>query len=116
MDASQALADLMEISSQVRTAVVVGPDWTVEAAGPGGEALAEAARELLEAAGGVRSSTDSSVTQLEAATREGSVFAVRDAGRVVAATTGGSPTVGLVFYDLKTCLRALSSPETTEAE
>jgi predicted regulator of Ras-like GTPase activity (Roadblock/LC7/MglB family) len=111
MDASQALADLMEISSQVRTAVVVAPDGAVEAGGPAGEALAGAARELLEAAGGVRSSTDSSVTQLEAATREGSVFVVRDGERVVAATTGGSPTVGLVFYDLKTCLRALSAPE-----
>jgi predicted regulator of Ras-like GTPase activity (Roadblock/LC7/MglB family) len=115
MEAGQALADLMEISSQVRAAVVVAPDGAVEAAGPGGEALAGAARELLETAGGVRSSTDSPVTQLEAATREGSVFVVRDGDRVVAAATGASPTVGLVFYDLKTCLRALSSPEATEA-
>jgi predicted regulator of Ras-like GTPase activity (Roadblock/LC7/MglB family) len=115
MEAAQALADLMEISSQVRAAVVVAPDGGVEAAGPGGDALAGAARELLETAAGVRSSTDSPVTQLEAATREGSVFVVRDGEQVVAAATGASPTVGLVFYDLKTCLRALSSPETTES-
>jgi predicted regulator of Ras-like GTPase activity (Roadblock/LC7/MglB family) len=108
VDAGQALADLMEISSQVRAAVVVAPDGSVEAAQPPGDALAAAARELLEAAGGVRSTADSSVTQLEAATRNGSLFVVRDAERVVAATTGASPTVGLVFYDLKTCLRALS--------
>jgi hypothetical protein len=56
----------------------------------------------------VRSTGDSAVTQLEAAARDGSVFVVRDGdGRVVAATTGASPTVGLVFYDLKTCLRSL---------
>jgi predicted regulator of Ras-like GTPase activity (Roadblock/LC7/MglB family) len=113
MDAAQAIADLMEISSQVRAAAVVSSDGAVEAASGDapGEALAEAARRLLEAAAGVRTSGDSSITQLEAAAREGSVFVVRDGGgRIVAATTGASPTVGLVFYDLKTCLRALSGP------
>ena len=30
---------------------------------------------------------------------------MRDGDRVIAATTGPEPTVGLVFYDLKTCLR-----------
>jgi predicted regulator of Ras-like GTPase activity (Roadblock/LC7/MglB family) len=110
VDASQAVADLMEISSQVRAAVVVAPDGTVDAASDAaaGDALAHAARGLLDAAGDVRSTGDSSITQLEAAAREGSVFVVRDGeGRVVAATTGSSPTVGLVFYDLKTCLRSL---------
>jgi hypothetical protein len=33
------------------------------------------------------------------------VFVVRDGSRRIAATTGPSPTVGLVFYDLKSCLR-----------
>jgi predicted regulator of Ras-like GTPase activity (Roadblock/LC7/MglB family) len=112
MDADQALADLMEISSQVRAAVVTGAGGSVEAAQPSaaaGDALASAARALLEAAGSVRSTGDSAVTQLEAATRGGSLFVVRDGERVVAATTGASPTVGLVFYDLKTCLRSLTS-------
>ena len=111
MDAGQALADLMEISSQVRAAAVLSPDGSVESASPGGEAgeaLARAARDLLEAADSVRSAGDATLTQLEAATREGSVFVVRDGERVVSATTGVSPTVGLVFYDLKTCLRALA--------
>ena len=36
---------------------------------------------------------------------EGSVFVVRDDERIVAAVTGREPTSGLVFYDLKTCLR-----------
>ena len=47
------------------------------------------------------------LTQLEAATRGGSVFVVRDGGRRIAATTRPEPTVGLVFYDLKSCLRQL---------
>jgi hypothetical protein len=45
------------------------------------------------------------LTQVRAVTREGSVFVVRDDRHVVAAVTGPEPTVGLVFYDLKTCLR-----------
>ena len=30
---------------------------------------------------------------------------MRDADRAIAATTSPDPTVGLVFYDLKSCLR-----------
>ena len=47
------------------------------------------------------------VSQLEAATAEGSVFVVRDGGRTIVATTRPEPTVGLVFYDLKTALRSI---------
>ena len=43
----------------------------------------------------------------------GSVFVVVDGDRLAVATTGADPTVGLVFYDLKTLLRQLA---TTEAE
>jgi hypothetical protein len=37
---------------------------------------------------------------------------VRDEGHLVAAVTGAQPTVGLVFYDLKTCLRLLEREKT----
>ena len=47
------------------------------------------------------------LAQLEAATLDGSVFVVRRNGRVIAATTRPDPTVGLVFYDLKHCLRSI---------
>ena len=50
------------------------------------------------------------IQQLEAATVSGSVFVVRDAERTIAATTTPEPTVGLVFYDLKTCLRSIDEP------
>jgi hypothetical protein len=33
------------------------------------------------------------------------VFVVREGDRIIAATTSADPTVGLVFYDLKSCLR-----------
>jgi hypothetical protein len=39
------------------------------------------------------------------------VFVVRDGDRLIAATTTPEPTVGLVFYDLKTCLRSIDVPK-----
>jgi predicted regulator of Ras-like GTPase activity (Roadblock/LC7/MglB family) len=107
MDAAQALADLTEISSQIEAAVlfdesgaVLGSTLANDAAAEG---VARAAGELLENAGAFRSG--GSITQLEASTADGSVFVVRDAARRIAATTGPAPTVGLVFYDLKSALR-----------
>jgi predicted regulator of Ras-like GTPase activity (Roadblock/LC7/MglB family) len=108
MDAKQALADLTEISSQIEAAVLF--DESGEIAGStlvdedAVRALAEAASRLLEGAAAFRSN-GGDVTQLEASMQEGSVFVVRDGTRRIAATTGPSPTVGLVFYDLKSCLR-----------
>jgi predicted regulator of Ras-like GTPase activity (Roadblock/LC7/MglB family) len=107
MDAAQALADLTEISSQIEAAVLFDEGGAVLgstlAAGDAAQGVARAAGELLERAGAFRS--EGSITQLEASTADGSVFVVRDGGRRIAATTGPAPTVGLVFYDLKSCLR-----------
>jgi predicted regulator of Ras-like GTPase activity (Roadblock/LC7/MglB family) len=109
MDAGQALADLTEISSQIEAAVLAGADGSAAASTfadeERGRAVAAAAAELLQAAEEARSDGRDRLVQLQAATPEGSVFVVRDDKRVVAAVTGAEPTVGLVFYDLKTCLR-----------
>jgi predicted regulator of Ras-like GTPase activity (Roadblock/LC7/MglB family) len=110
MDAEQAIADLTEISPQVRDVVVVGAKGTVvgtNASAERAEAIAEVAQRLLTAADELQS--EGEVAQLEAATALGSVFAIRDDGRLIAATTTVEPTVGLVFYDLKTCLRSIDS-------
>jgi predicted regulator of Ras-like GTPase activity (Roadblock/LC7/MglB family) len=111
MDAQQALADLTEISSQIQSAVVFDDKGKVAGATHGdGEALAKAAGELLAAADELRPG-DAPLTQLEAATAEGSVFVVRQDKAVIAATTSASPTVGLVFYDLKSALRGVEAPK-----
>ena len=111
MDAAGALADLTEISSQVEAAVVFDDDGTVLAStladGAPSERLARAALDLLGAAGEYASPGGRGITQLEAALRDGSLFVARDQDRSIVATTGAGPTSGLVFYDLKTCLRAL---------
>ena len=111
MDAAQALADLTEISSQVVHVAIVDGAGAVLATtiGDGGRAerFVHGVTTLLEEADGLRQSRGlPSLTQLEAATLEGSVFIVRRDGRVIAATTRPDPTVGLVFYDLKHCLRS----------
>jgi predicted regulator of Ras-like GTPase activity (Roadblock/LC7/MglB family) len=113
MDAAQALADLTEISSQVVHVAIVDAEGVVLATtiGDAGRAdrFVQGMATLLEEADGLRQSRGlPSLTQLEAATLEGSVFIVRRDGRVIAATTRPDPTVGLVFYDLKHCLRSIA--------
>src|SRR2546421_4517662 len=106
MDAAQAIADLTEISPQVRDVVVIAADGTLQGSNAGEHRaahLAEAAQRLLQEAEALQPN----VAQVEAATIQGSVFVVRDGGRLIAATTTPEPTVGLVFYDLKTCLRSV---------
>ena|SRR5438105_728513 len=111
VDAAQAIGDLTEISPQVRHVAVIGADGAVVGSNLADEAaagrLADGARQLVEAAEELRSG----VAQLEAATTAGSVFVVRDGDRLIAATTTPEPTVGLVFYDLKTCLRSVDEPK-----
>jgi predicted regulator of Ras-like GTPase activity (Roadblock/LC7/MglB family) len=119
MDAQQALADLTEISSQIQAAVVFDGSGkvagsTLEDSGRAGQ-LAKTAAQLLSAAEEVKAG-ESPLTQLEVATGEGSVFVVREGQTSIAATTGSNPTVGLVFYDLKSTLRSLKAPTRSPAK
>ena len=113
MDAQQALADLTEISSQIRAAVVFDEQGAVAGStledSAGADELARGAAELLAVADGIKGGDGAELTQLEAATEEGSVFVVRQGATRIAATTGVDPTVGLVFYDLKSALRNLDT-------
>jgi hypothetical protein len=93
--------------------VLFGPDGSVEGSTLGdtaSEALAAAAAALLERADALRGE-EAAVTQIEASLAEGCIFVVRDGDRRIAATTVANPTVGLVFYDLKSCLRDSAPPE-----
>jgi hypothetical protein len=112
MDAQQALADLTEISSQIQAAVVFDDRGkvaasTLDAGRAGG--LAEGAGKLLEQAQQIGVGDGGPLIQLEAATQEGSVFVVADGPTRIAATTPPEPTVGLVFYDLKSALRSIAT-------
>ena len=107
--AEKALAELRDISSQIKAAVVFDADGSVLGSTLTEEQakrLADAAKLLLEQAEVVRGDAEPKLTQLEAAMPDGSVFIVREGDHVLAATTGQQPTAGLVFYDLRTALRA----------
>jgi predicted regulator of Ras-like GTPase activity (Roadblock/LC7/MglB family) len=115
MDAAAALERLREISSQVRAAViferggkVVGSTLADEKRAD--QVAAEAEALLREAETRSDRPDGSDFAQLEVALQAGSVFVVRDGERLIAATTPPEPTVGLVFYDLKSCLRELQAP------
>jgi predicted regulator of Ras-like GTPase activity (Roadblock/LC7/MglB family) len=117
MEAAQALADLTEISSQIEAAVLADEDGAVVAStfseDDKGQAFAATAADLVRAAEDSSELSSKELVQVQAALPQGCVFVVRDERHLVAAVTGAQPTVGLVFYDLKTCLRLLE-PEETE--
>ena len=114
MEAAQALRELTEISSQIEAACLFDAQGQTIAStlpeGPVSDRFVAAARALLDASDGVaHDSATGPLRQLEAATLGGSVFVVRDADLAVAAVTRPEPTSGLVFFDLKRCLRAAGS-------
>jgi predicted regulator of Ras-like GTPase activity (Roadblock/LC7/MglB family) len=113
MDAAQALRELMDLSSQVGAAVIIGRDGATVASSPeeeaASDALAGTARELVGAAFELGSKLE--VSRVEIELEEGALFVVSEGGFTIAARTGPEPTSGLVIYDLRTCLRSIDAPE-----
>ena len=115
MDAAAAIDELKGLSTQIEVILVAGRDGAVTAAtveGPRADRLGGLARDLVAGADSVRGDLGrDALSQLQAATPDGSVFVVLDGDRMAVATTGADPTVGLVFYDLKTLLRQLAAAD-----
>ena len=118
MDPADALAELKRISSQIDRAVIVRGD-ALEAATVAdvevARRMAAAARRLWSAADDARGERPALV-QVEVGAPDGSVFAVRDGELLIAATTAPDPSVGLVLYDLKMCLRSIAAGVDDPAE
>ena len=114
MDVAQALAELVELSSQVTRAVVLDFDGSVLGSTTEdlaeGEVLGAVALDLLAAASDLRSEP-AEVTRAEVELAEVGLFVIRSGGRTIAATTGPAPTAGLVAYDLRTCLDRIDEPQ-----
>lgn len=108
MEPNEALAELLDLSSQVKDVAILGESGFVLACSgtpERGERLATAAAELIAAASPVRPGSD--VSRVEVALPDSSVFVVRQGGHTIIATTVPEPTAGLVVYDLRTALRRL---------
>ena len=113
MEPKDALADLIEISSQIDSAVLCDSGGSVIASTLADDgrstALARIAIDLFAAAAGIRSG-GSPPTRVDASFGEGSVVAVREDERVIVSTTTPDPPTALVVYDLRTALRATAPP------
>ena len=112
MSPAEALADLTDLSTQVRVAVLAGRDGGVLAStlddDERSKQIASAARAVLETAARLRAHGDAQVRALEASLGDGSLFVASEGGVLIAATTGPEEPAGLVLYDLRTCLRRLA--------
>jgi predicted regulator of Ras-like GTPase activity (Roadblock/LC7/MglB family) len=114
VDAAEALKELTEVSSQIEAAVLLSRDGSLLAStladDAGSNRLSQAAHALVDAGEAVpREIGEGPLVQLEVALLDGSMFVVCDEERIAAAVTTPDPTAGLVFYDLKSCLRAAAA-------
>ncbi|MFN0155454.1 MAG: hypothetical protein ACKVUT_13860 [Gaiella sp.] len=105
MDSDTALEQLLDVSTQVREAVIAD-ERSVVARGTldtaRADELADAGRRLLERAGALRGGLV--VTQVDVSLDGGDVY-VRRAGKLLAvATTVPASTRSLVAYDLRVAL------------
>ena len=112
--AGSALDELLDVSPQVDAAVILRRDGgTLVASAPAtsdrmADRLAATCVRIVDAAETARRELGREpVVQVEVSAADGHVFVVSDPQWIVAAVTDADPTVGLVFYDLKTALRAV---------
>ena len=107
MTTDEAIRDLLNVSTDIQGVAVLSPEGTVAAAGPGSVAadlaatcgrLWEAAAERAPALG--ESPLDHVVVQ----DANGAVALLAARGRRIVAVTGPRPAVGLLLFDLRTCL------------
>lgn len=123
--AEDALRELVEVAAQVEAAAIVERDARAGAeplaaifgstatTGPRSQRLGDLALRLLEHAELSRGELGREpVVQCEVSTGNGHVFVVAAGPHAIIAVTSADPTVGLVFYDLKTALRVLRDAAT----
>jgi hypothetical protein len=105
-----ALRYLDELSTDIRAAVLLDERGELAAASEGapGDKLRERTLRLLSQADAA-APFDGGVTQVEASTVGGSVFAVRSEGWTIAVVTGRFALPSLMFYDLRSVLGDLGA-------
>ena len=119
MEAAEALAELKDLSTQIEVVALANRSGDLVASTMEGQAavkLARLAADIVSQADHVRGDLGREpLAQLQAATPDGCLFVVLDGDRLAVATTGPDPTVGLIFYDLKTLLRQLAREDSEAA-
>jgi len=103
----EAIRDLLNVSTDIQGVAVLGPEGDVAAAGPGAVAadLAATAGRLWEAAVERAAALgESPLDHMVVQDANGAVAMLAAQGRRIAAVTGPRPAVGLLLFDLRTCL------------
>ena len=117
MTPNEALAELLDLSAQVRDVAILGESGFVLASTgtvERGEQLARVAADLVAAATDVRPGAE--LSRIEVSGEGAHVFLVTEAGRTAIATTTPDAIAGLVIYDLRTMLGRLdTAPAPTRA-
>ena len=108
MTVDEAIRDLLNISTDIRSVAVLGADRRdTLGCGPGAAAdgLAAAADRLWDAAGARAAALgDAALDHIVVQDAGGAVAVLQADGRRIAALTGAQPAVGLLLFDLRTCL------------
>ena len=107
MTIDEAIRDLLNVSTDIQGVAVLGPEGGVAAAGPGAVAadLAATCGRLWEAAvERAAALAESPLDHVVVQDAHGAVAMLAARGRRIAAVTGPRPAVGLLLFDLRTCL------------
>jgi predicted regulator of Ras-like GTPase activity (Roadblock/LC7/MglB family) len=105
LEVHEALGELMRVSSDITHAAVLDADGKLVAGTGPAAGVAGAAGELWAAAARVAAENDGAPDQLVCESPAGAAFMVVEGEHRIVAITGKRPVAGLVFYDLRACLR-----------
>ena len=117
MTVDEAIRELLAVSTDIRRIAVLGPGGELLGAGPGavGAQVGEAATRLWDAAVGRAAALGEAPLEHVVVREEaGSVAVVQEGERRITALTGPDPALGLLLFDLRTCLNDTLTEEATE--
>lgn len=117
MTVDEAVRDLLGVSTDIRRLVVLDEGGAVLGAGPvaAGPGVSAAAEGLWRAAAQVADPDDPTLLEHVVVDLDDAAVAVLEAGgRRIVALTAADPPLGLVLFDLRTCL-ADAFPEDADA-
>lgn len=111
MTVDEAIRDLLSVSTDIRRLVVLGAGGAVLGGGPEGagaevsaaaDGLWQAAVEAAER--GADTAADARLDHVVVDLGDAAVVALESGGRRIVALTAADPPMGLVLFDLRTCL------------
>jgi len=112
-----ALRYLLELSNDIRLALLWDPDGELLASAPSlpDGRFAELGAELAREAGTSYPPQEESTLELDVSCEGGAVFLIRDAGRTMLCLTERSVLPGLIFYDMHAVLGDLDRAAEAES-